>query len=65
LCEENPAGTGEALTAALSLIWFGLGAWVAWMYYRALARIGHELAEIKTILLNTRPGLPSSPSHSP
>jgi hypothetical protein len=54
-------GIGEAI----SVVWLGLGAWVAWKFYRALVRISEELAEIKTILRDTRPGLPSPPSQSP
>jgi hypothetical protein len=36
----------------LSLLPLALFIWVVWMFYEALARIGEELAEIKTILSN-------------
>ena len=48
-----------AFSEILALVWIGLGVYVAWKFYRALARIGEELAEIKTLLRDTRPTLPS------
>lgn len=36
----------------LILFWavYGFGLWILWKFYRALARIGGELSEIKTVL---------------
>ena len=37
---------------ALILFWsiYIIGVWILWKFYRALARVGEELGEIKTIL---------------
>jgi hypothetical protein len=45
-------GGGEALTLVIYLIMCGDGAFVLWKFYRALARIGEELGEIRMILRN-------------
>jgi hypothetical protein len=52
LSEEVPVGGGEALTLVIYLIMCGGGAFVLWKFYRALARIGEELGEIRMILRN-------------
>jgi hypothetical protein len=40
---------------------YGVCAWITWKFYRALARIGEELSELKTVLHDRLP-LPGGPS---
>ena len=40
---------------------YGVVLWITWKFYRALARIGEELGEIKTVLRLRLPP-PASPS---
>jgi len=50
---------GAAWSVTLSLLWLVLLVFVVWRFYKALARIGEELAEIKTVLRDTRPSPPN------
>jgi hypothetical protein len=34
----------------LPLAFYGISLWILWKFYGALARIGEELSEIKTVL---------------
>jgi hypothetical protein len=51
----------QAVMLVMMLVVYGGGAWVLWMFYRALARIGDELENISVIL---RDGSPAT-SHQP
>jgi len=42
----------------IPLVIYGVGLWVLWMFYRALARIGEELGEIRGILQQRTPPPP-------
>jgi hypothetical protein len=55
-------GGGEILTVVIYLAYIGGGIWVLWKFYRALVRIGEELAEIKVAL---RPHLTETEQSSP
>jgi len=48
----------SALVAAVYLIFYGIGIYVAWKFYRALARIGEELSSIKATIRDGQPRLP-------
>ena len=43
------------------LLLYAAGAWVVWKFYTAIARIGEELSEIKTVLRLRLPP-PASPA---
>jgi hypothetical protein len=42
--------TFSAFALIIPLVFCGISLWVLWMFYQALARIGEELSEIKTVL---------------
>jgi hypothetical protein len=52
---------GAAFGAVFFVVYIGVGIWVLWKFYRALARIGEELAEIKTALRPLLPGTEPPP----
>jgi flagellar biogenesis protein FliO len=42
--------TFSAFALIIPLAFFGISLWILWKFYGALARIGEELSEIKTVL---------------
>jgi hypothetical protein len=55
---EEDLMASSALVAAVYLIFYGIGIYVAWKFYRALARIGEELSSIKATIRDGQPRLP-------
>jgi hypothetical protein len=47
--------TGFPEFALLAIAVYGIVLWILWKFYRALARIGEELGEIKTVLKQRLP----------
>jgi hypothetical protein len=38
------------IIALIPLVFYGIVLWIFWKFYHALARIGEELSEIRTIM---------------
>ena len=43
-------GFPAVLALFLAIVVYGIVLWILWKFYQAIARIGEELGEIKTIL---------------
>ena len=51
---------GPLLAIFIALVIYGPVLWITWKFYQALARVGEELGEIKTVLRQRLPP-PASP----